>query len=1248
MSSFKIMENRNIRAARHVGLVQVLMMGTALHALVLTDAPAVAQTAAETGICVATDCTTHTRGKAIDNSASGNLPIGKNTERETLADQGTIPFSISVDGQVVDESGELRPPAFGSPEGAKSVDRQRKTDLDLSAVDIQVKFDGLDQKTMLNVSTTPIRRAYRPGEQVRFLATANYPAFIQRAEIRIQALRQIGAQKHVDAIPVQVNGEASWTVPDGDERDFSYVLRVYDAKGRYDETSPLTITRSEAGFKPAAEQPAVAPGMAEDRTEVKNIPVYGGAVTVYGRNVPPGYDIVAFGERIPVDPDRAFVAQRILPPGQRDVDVAVEGPSKSGGLSFSRSVDIPENDWFYVAMADLTVGRRSGDKAIETVRSGEYDSVYNKGRLAFYLKGKIKGKYILTAAADTGEDELKNMFRGFDAKDPRQVLRRIDPEEYYPVYGDDSSIVDDAPSQGKFYVRLDHGNSHVMWGDYKTGITGSEFIRSNRSLYGANAVYRSEAVTSRGDLRTEATAYASQPDTQVQHDQFLATGGSAYFLKRQDLTVGSETLTVEIRDRTTGQVIERQYLREGEDYTVNYMQGLVILNQPLSTSTVTTNAVRDGALGGYNVYLVAQYEYTPTLDEVNGFAHGGRVQHWLTDNVRVGVSEMTDKSGEADQTAYGVDLELRPTDTSFLGFEIARSNGPGFGSSVSTDGGLTISDETSSPPQNKTANAYRVNGQLDLEDLSLPGLTGTIDGYYENKEAGFATLTEELLTGRTIWGAHADLGFSDDLGLRFGYDDLRDGDGQIKRDADAEIRWDLNDRWRVALGGSFKEVYSPSAIAAGKSGYDGSRVDGGARVDYRPDDDHLLYVFGQATLGRSGDIDNNNRGGIGVEATITEKIKASAEISYGTHGLGALAALSYSPTADDRYYLGYRLDPNRSFDLETGEIPYGTDKGAIVVGLRRKVNDTTSVYAEDNYDMFGRRHSLAQTYGVVYTPDADWTMEGSFEAGFIQDDTIDGGTGLERSDYDRYAGSMGVGYYNEETGVRGRIRGEGRFERSDDGTRNRNTYLLSSGLSWNTDKDWRMIAAVDTVLSDDGDGSFLDGNYVEASLGYAYRPIDNDRLNALFRSSFLYDLPGENQVSAVSGTENGYSQRSYILSADVAYDLYPWLTLGSKYGFRIGEVKQEGVSEWTSSSAHLLTTRADMHFIKNWDVLIEGRVLASPSAETTDFGALTAVYRHVGENFKVGLGYNFGSFSDDLRDQTLNDRGVFLNVVGKY
>ncbi|MCC0030388.1 MAG: hypothetical protein H6891_09190 [Brucellaceae bacterium] len=53
--------------------------------------------------------------------------------------------------------------------------------------------------------------------------------------------------------------------------------------------------------------------------------------------------------------------------------------------------------------------------------------------------------------------------------------------------------------------------------------------------------------------------------------------------------------------------------------------------------------------------------------------------------------------------------------------------------------------------------------------------------------------------------------------------------------------------------------------------------------------------------------------------------------------------------------------------------------------------------------------------------------------------------------------------------------------------------------------------------------------------------------------------------------------------------------------------------------------------MRNWDLLLEGRVLYQPETGTTDYGALAAIYRHFGENLKVGVAYNFGRFSTTLR-----------------
>ena len=40
------------------------------------------------------------------------------------------------------------------------------------------------------------------------------------------------------------------------------------------------------------------------------------------------------------------------------------------------------------------------------------------------------------------------------------------------------------------------------------------------------------------------------------------------------------------------------------------------------------------------------------------------------------------------------------------------------------------------------------------------------------------------------------------------------------------------------------------------------------------------------------------------------------------------------------------------------------------------------------------------------------------------------------------------------------------------------------------------------------------------------------------------------------------------------------------------------------------------------------------------------MYRYVGKHLKVGAGYNFTDFSDDLTDLSYDHQGAFLNVIG--
>jgi hypothetical protein len=1125
----------------------------------------------------------------------------------------SLPFQITVDGERVDGT------KLPAPEG-NATDQTTG-----EKVSVDVKYDGLGVAPILNVSTLPPQVSYAPGSEIRFLASFNYPGYITKAEIRIY---KAGTNELGATLPVTSLGAADWVMPEDAPDEMDYVLRVYDADGRYDETRGRTIYKSGISNRNSP-PPASAPGYGEDFTAVRNIDVSGGGVTVYGKNIPTDHDVKVMDEPVPTDGSGSFVIQRILPPGVQAVSIAVEKDGE--GLNFSRDVEIPETEWFYVGLADLTAGLRL-KKEITATRDGEYDKTWARGRLAFYLKGKVKGQYILTAAADTSDQKLKEIFKGLDGKDPREFLRRLDPDDYYPVYGDDSSSVQDAPTQGKFYVRLERGPSHAMWGNFKSNITGTKFLANERALYGASAVYRSKAVVPTGEASTAVDVYAALPGSLPQRDELRATGGSAYFLKFRDITTGSETITIERRNPTTGWVIEARTLKFGDDYAIDYSQGVLILNQPLATNS---------AQGGEH-FVVAAYEYAPAASNVKGYVTGARAQQWVGDHVRVGVTGQKDKTASADQKSASADVRVQATPNTYVEAEVARSTGPGFGKSYSPDGGLTIQGTPTAGVKGLKANAWRVEAQADVADLTKGKSTGTVRARVEKLEKGFASSATQASANKIVWGLEGDVQLTERSKVAATYSESREA-GRIDRDGQAKVQVPVSEHVAAEPYVQYQKKSGSGATATD----DGSRLNVGSRLVYKWDEDNEGWLFGQATANRTGKMDKDHRAGVGIKKQITDRLNAEVEVSTGSTGFAARSLLSYEPTAESRYYLGYTLEADRGGG-STGSWPFalvGDDLGTVVAGSNVKINDHWSAYGEDKIDMFGKRHSLTQAYGVTYTPNEVWTYTGSFERGDVIDNTRKP-DGTKNPDFNRLAVS-GQAEYRDAEKLQAKLKAEYRADRSDEANKDVESWLLQAAITAKVSNDWRAIGTMDLVFTD-ADETARAGKYAEASIGYAYRPTENDKVNALVKYTMLYDNPGKEQVT-VDGTYDAAAQRSQIFSADVNYDVNPQLTLGAKYGFRIGEIKEREIdADWTKSSAQLGILRADLHIVHEWDAVAEGRILWSSTTNQKDFGFLVAVYKHLSDNFKLGVGYNFGRFSDDLRDLSLDDKGVFVNVVGTF
>jgi len=641
------------------------------------------------------------------------VPAGANTRPADVPDLGADGFDIAVDGAPVAQDGTVA----GPPRRASV----RRKDVALAQAEVAVKFDGLDVQPRLVLGAVGTANP-RPGQEVRLVNQMNYPAFVTRGELRVIAVDARGRARVIATRALAPNGQITVRAPEEGTQHL-YTYRVYDARGRYDETQPVELSAlmgRGAPVVPVQNGDIVEQGI--DTAATRRIPVYGGAVTVSGRNMGQGRTVTTLGEQVRADDAGTFVVQRILPTGDHLVNVNV-----AGGQSLTRDITIPSHDLFYTGIVDLTLHRTLEDEQQEATGL-PYDETRTTGRAAFYVKGKIKGNVLLTAALDTGEEELGDIISKLDEKNPRSLINRIDPDEYYPVYGDDSTSVDDAPTAGKLYVKLEKDGSHAVWGTFKSEIGGTEYLRNDRTLYGAQAVYRSNAQTASGQSRVEAQVYGAQPDTLPQRDSFRGTGGSVYFLRFQDISRGSETVQVEIQDPTTGRIISRRTLVYGVDYDINYVQGLITLRTPLSGTASDGDIIAGNPNGDNEAYLVATYEHTPTVSDVDSFSYGGRVQVWADDHWRFGVTAQREDLGTTEQRAYGADVLYQRSERTFFSLEYARTDGIGLDQTLSVDGGLTNGIDAGIAGDGQ---AFKLAVQADLQELGLatPGLVG---GYFED------------------------------------------------------------------------------------------------------------------------------------------------------------------------------------------------------------------------------------------------------------------------------------------------------------------------------------------------------------------------------------------------------------------------------------------------------------------------------------------------------------------------------------
>ena len=1073
---------------------------------------------------------------------------------------------------------------------------------------------------------------------VQFSIATNYSNYIDRwqililpegSDLTVEPLYSVDGVLSGSKTTVEWNGEfiAGDRLQAGDKYDVA--LRVYNKKGYFDQIASRTIAVVSEGGQETADNS----GDLESRLELtylrdeleqisqefvsQSIPVAGSTVVLRGTDLDGVQTVDVNGEKIAVAGDDSFAIEYILPPGDHEFNV--RSRRKSGEES-SRTLDVEvkPGHFFVVALADVTVGENSISGSVEPLAADDDHfggDIFVDGRLAFYLKGKVKGKYLITAQMDTGTEDISELFDDVIRSDQRGLFRRIDPDQYYLVYGDDSTVTQDTDSQGKIYLRVDWDKSHALWGNFNTAFSGTEYAPFNRSLYGGQYTHSSLDTTTLGDNRTEISAFVSEPQTAFRHNEFSGTGGSLYYLRDQDIVLGSEKVWVEVRRDDSEQVIQRIALEPGRDYEIDEFQGRIILTRPLLSvsSEVGPSIIRDEPQAGDKTFLVVDYEYVPVDFSGGDATVGARGRRWINNHIAIGGTFAHEGRETDDYSVKAFDVTVKKSDRSFLRFELADSESSvTSGSFGSDDGGLTFTPFNSNTGA-ASGTAIGVEATIAANDFIELDTPVSVDAWAKRRDAGFSTANLDAGVDVTDTGVEVVAEVSNVLSI---------SGRALRLEKETQSRESL-----LAVQGDYK--YTDKTTVSGEvrhindrdlsSGTSESATLAAGKVAVQLSDSLDAYGVVQGVLDRSGNYQDNSQLVVGANARIDERLSVSGELSTGDRGTNLLLGAEHHMSDTYSIYSNVNLLNDRSDSLER----------TLTLGQRKTVSEKLKVYTEHQFSTEDARRGLTNTIGLSNTFNRYATGTLSFQSSRIEDEF--------NEDIERDTVTAGFSFKRKKSFLAHKL--EFRKDRSENVDTDQ--WVTVTNVEHRHSPSLRLQGRFNHSSTEDNIAND-NAEFTEAGLGFAYRPVTNDRLNLLGRYTFLRDLP---PLSQSGETE----KRSSIVSMEGIYELGRRWTVGGKFARREGKIRasrQSGEFIGNDASLAAIRLRYKAHF--GVDGLVSYQWLNSDATDSLRQGALMSLGYNIAGNLQFSVGYNFTAFDDNLGNSDYDVRGWFFNLVGKY
>lgn len=712
---------------------------------------------------------------------------------------------------------------------------------------------------------------------------------------------------------------------------------------------------------------------------------------------------------------------------------------------------------------NMPLGAPSAADAFEAELRGWSDKnedTQSAGRAAFYFKGAVKGEYLLTAAYDSDKTGVSTMFRD------------IQPDQFYPIYGDSSAKIFDAQSSQRLYVRIDKNRSYLLYGDYNTASSPEvrRLSQVSRPATGVQYVYNSD------DLRFTGH-YSRDSLTQVV-EEFPANGTSGPFSLKQsqgsDLFANSETVEVVVRDRNQpNSILRTTPLTRFTNYSIEPLSKTILLSAPVSSLDADLN---------------------PQSIRVN---------------------YLVDTGGPAFDVA-GADIQLRITDSMQIGLVAEHDGAPDNGRRLLAatalarlDPQTVLSGELVGTHSDLKGDGQGVGMELRHDDKLLK-----YNLHVQISDAGFDNPSAAIASGHSEARGHLDYKLSNDTYVK--------GELVITQDNLAGNTLNSNAVQTQGVGVSVQTRVSTNVTA--EVGMRAGQTDTSAATgfDYGATTGSPASAVTTTATGVTKDT-------LSARGRVTYKVpdlpnaqifvEAEQDVNDSTRHIAALGG-NYAFNEKARAYVRYEVISSlgNEFDLASG-----VQKNVGLVGVESNYMKGGRIYDEyriaDTID--GR--AMQSAAGVRNTFEVTDSLR--LTGGLEQVSALPGVDGKSTGESRAITGGfdwLGTGE------LKNRLRGSGSLEMRN--ATDTTSGLLTLGIAYKLNTDWSMLTrAIVNRVSNLNDGSV---HWLEREqIGFAYRPVEQDVWNTLLR----YEHKAENWTGLVSTAAPAVNVLTDILSAHFNY-----------------------------------------------------------------------------------------------------------------